>query len=106
MLQIFLYTYRLLVFLVKVDDSGKAELIYESNGLQLINIVDKTLVVQDSNTIYTMSLNGKKVKKLYTMDMTGEIIFEVVVASLPRIEAVTVDETKCAFVVFKNVKKD
>ena len=64
--------------LVKVDDSGKAELIYESNGLQLINIVDKTLVVQDSNTIYTMSLNGKKVKKLYTMDMTGEIIFEVV----------------------------
>ena len=25
-----------------------------------------------------MSLNGKKVKKLYTMDMTGEIIFEVV----------------------------
>ena len=64
--------------LVKVDDSGKAELIYESNGLQLVNIVDKTLVVQDSNTIYTMSLNGKKVKKLYTMDMTGEIIFEVV----------------------------
>ena len=64
--------------LVKVDDSGKAELIYESNGLQLINIVDKTLVVQDSNTIYTMSLNGKKVKKLYTMDMTGEIIFVVV----------------------------
>lgn len=64
--------------LVKVDDSGKAELIYESNGLQLINIVDKTLVVQDSNTIYTMSLNGKKVKRLYTMDMTGEIIFEVV----------------------------
>ena len=64
--------------LVKVDDSGKAELIYESNGLQLINIVDKTLVVQDSNKIYTMSLNGKKVKKLYTMDMTGEIIFEVV----------------------------
>ena len=53
-------------------------MIYESNGLQLINIVDKTLVVQDSNTIYTMSLNGKKVKKLYTMDMTGEIIFEVV----------------------------
>ena len=34
--------------------------------------------VQDSNTIYTMSLNGKKVKKLYTMDMTGEIVFEVV----------------------------
>ena len=64
--------------LVKVDDSGKAELIYESNGLQLVNIVDKTLVVQDSNTIYTMSLNGKKVKKLYTMDMTGEIVFEVV----------------------------
>lgn len=64
--------------LVKVDDSGKAELIYESNGLQLVNIVDKTIVVQDSNTIYTMSLNGKKVKKLYTMDMTGEIIFEVV----------------------------
>lgn len=63
--------------LVKVDDSGKAELIYESNGLQLVNIVDKTLVVQDSNTIYTMSLNGKKVKKLYTMDMTGEIVFEV-----------------------------
>lgn len=64
--------------LVKVDDSGKAELIYESNGLQLVNIVDKTLVVQDSNTIYIMSLNGKKVKKLYTMDMTGEIVFEVV----------------------------
>lgn len=64
--------------LVKVDDSGKAELIYESNGLQLVNIVDKTLVVQDSNTIYTMSLNGKKVKKLYTMDMTGKIVFEVV----------------------------
>lgn len=64
--------------LVKVDDSGKDELIYESNGLQLVNIVDKTLVVQDSNTIYTMSLNGKKVKKLYTMDMTGEIVFEVV----------------------------
>lgn len=64
--------------LVKVDDSGKAELIYESNGLQLVNIVNKTLVVQDSNTIYTMSLNGKKVKKLYTMDMTGEIVFEVV----------------------------
>lgn len=64
--------------LVKVDDSGKAELIYESNGLQLVNIVDKTLVVQDSNTIYTMSSNGKKVKKLYTMDMTGEIVFEVV----------------------------
>ena len=64
--------------LVKVDDSGKAELIYESNGLQLVNIVDKTLVVQDNNTIYTMSLNGKKVKKLYTMDMTGEIVFEVV----------------------------
>ena len=64
--------------LVKVDDSGKAELIYESNGLQLVNIVDKTIVVQDSNTIYTMSLNGKKVKKLYTMDMTGEIVFEVV----------------------------
>ena len=64
--------------LVKVDDSGKAELIYESNGLQLVNIVDKTLVVQDSNTIYTMSLNGKKVKKLYTMDMTREIVFEVV----------------------------
>lgn len=64
--------------LVKVDDSGKAELIYESNGLQLVNIVDKTLVVQDSNIIYTMSLNGKKVKKLYTMDMTGEIVFEVV----------------------------
>ena len=64
--------------LVKVDDSGKAELIYESTGLQLVNIVDKTLVVQDSNTIYTMSLNGKKVKKLYTMDMTGEIVFEVV----------------------------
>ena len=64
--------------LVKVDDSGKAELIYESNGLQLVNIVDKTLVVQDSNTIYTISLNGKKVKKLYTMDMTGEIVFEVV----------------------------
>ena len=63
--------------LVKVDDSGKAELIYESNGLQLVNIVDKTLVVQDSNTIYTMSLNGQKVKKLYTMDMTGEIVFEV-----------------------------
>lgn len=64
--------------LVKVDNSGKAELIYESNGLQLVNIVDKTLVVQDSNTIYTMSSNGKKVKKLYTMDMTGEIVFEVV----------------------------
>lgn len=64
--------------LVKVDDSGKDELIYESNGLQLVNIVDKTLVVQDSNTIYTMSLNGKKVKKLYTMDMTGKIVFEVV----------------------------
>ena len=54
------------------------KLIYESNGLQLVNIVDKTLVVQDSNTIYTMSLNGKKVKKLYTMDMTREIVFEVV----------------------------
>lgn len=64
--------------LVKVDDSGKAELIYESNGLQLVNIVNKKLVVQDSNTIYTMSLNGKKVKKLYIMDVTGKIVFEVV----------------------------
>ena len=64
--------------LVKVDESGNAELIYESNGLQLVNIVNKKLVVQDSNTIYTMSLNGKKVKKLYIMDVTGKIVFEVV----------------------------
>lgn len=64
--------------LVKVDESGNAELIYESNGLQLVNIVNKKLVVQDSNTIYTMSLNGKKVKKIYIMDATGKIVFEVV----------------------------
>ncbi len=44
----------------------------------MINIVDDHIVVHDGNIIYTMDLNGKKVKKLYTIEANGELTFEVI----------------------------
>ena len=43
-----------------------------------MNLVEKKLVIQDKNIIYTMDLDGKDKKKLYTMDIGGSLTFEVV----------------------------
>lgn len=64
--------------LISDDLTGKQKIIYENIRLELVNLVDETLVVQDTNTIYTMSKSGEKHKKLYTMDIGGKINFEVV----------------------------
>lgn len=64
--------------LIKVDINGKVDIIYENSQLEVVNIVDKMIVVQDQNVIYTMTSNGNKVKKLYTMDASGQITFEIV----------------------------
>lgn len=63
--------------LVKITKDNEVELIYENNGLQLVNIVNDKIIVQDRNTIYAMNLSGKNVKKLYTMDIGGQIAFEI-----------------------------
>ena len=64
--------------LVKSDLEGQSKVIYESNNLSLVNLVEKKLVIQDKNIIYTMDLDGKDKKKLYTMDIGGSLTFEVV----------------------------
>ena len=64
--------------LIKCDLDGNHSDVYENNNLQLVNIVDDHLVVHDGNVIYTMTLEGKKVKKLYTIESIGKLTFEVV----------------------------
>lgn len=64
--------------LIRCDLNGEHSDIYENNNLKLVNIVDDHLVVHDGNTIYTMTLKGKNVKKLYTIEAMGKLTFEVV----------------------------
>lgn len=64
--------------LYKCDLDGKAELIYESANLRLVNVIDDKLIVQDNNVIYITDLDGQNRKKLYTMDFGGSLTFEVV----------------------------
>lgn len=64
--------------LIRCDINGEHKVIYENSNLKLVNIVDDHLVVHDGNTIYTMTLEGKKVKKLYTIEAIGKLTFEVV----------------------------
>ncbi|MCR1961353.1 zinc ribbon domain-containing protein [Thomasclavelia cocleata] len=63
---------------VRCDLNGNHQDIYDNFNLKMINIVDDHIVVHDGNVIYTMDLNGKKVKKLYTIEATGELTFEVI----------------------------
>lgn len=63
---------------VRCDLNGEHQDIYENANLKMINIVDDHIVVHDENVIYTMDLKGKKVKKLYTIEATGELTFEVI----------------------------
>ena len=44
--------------LVKSDLEGQSKVIYESNNLSLVNLVEKKLVIQDKNIIYTMDIGG------------------------------------------------
>lgn len=62
--------------LVRSDLEGNGKDIYENSNLAMVNIVDEHLVVHDNNTIYTMKLDGKDVKKLYTIEAGGALTFE------------------------------
>lgn len=64
--------------LIRCDLNGEHSVIYENNNLKLVNIVDDHLIVHDGNIIYTMTLEGKNVKKLYTIEAMGKLTFEVV----------------------------
>lgn len=64
--------------LIKIDINGEVDLIYENSQLEVVNMVNEMIVVQDQNVIYTMTSTGKEVKKLYTMDLGGQITFEIV----------------------------
>lgn len=64
--------------LVKCDLDGEHQDIYENNNLKMVNVVDDHIVAHDENIIYTMNLDGKKVKKLYTIEVTGKLTFEVI----------------------------
>lgn len=64
--------------LIRCDLNGEHSVIYENNNLKLVNIVDDHLIVHDGNIIYTMTLEGKNVKKLYTIETMGKLTFEVV----------------------------
>lgn len=63
---------------VRCDLNGDHQDIYENANLKMINIVDDHIVVHDENVIYTMNLKGEKVKKLYTIESTGKLTFEVI----------------------------
>lgn len=63
--------------LVKCDLNGEHSNVYENANLKLVNIVNNRLVVHDNNIIYTMSFDGKDIKKLYTIEATGKLTFEV-----------------------------
>ncbi len=64
--------------LIRCDLNGEHSDIYENDNLKLVNIVDDHLIVHDGNIIYTMTLEGKSVKKLYTIETMGKLTFEVV----------------------------
>lgn len=64
--------------LIKCNLDGEHSEVYEKSNLKIVNIVNEHLVVHDNNIIYIMNKDGENVKKLYSIETTGSLTFEVV----------------------------
>lgn len=64
--------------IMRCNLDGDEKLIYESDNLELVNMVGDKLIVQEDNTLYQMDRDGKNVEEIYTSitDMTFEVIKE------------------------------